>query len=92
MKFPFYPLIATSIYLTLNLAQCETQEPASYQAQQERLKQAIQQEPIHGHARNIILFIGDGMGISTITAARILEGQQNGKLWGREQPKLGIVP
>ena len=78
MKFPFYPLIATSIYLTLNLAQCETQEPASYQAQQERLKQAIQQEPIHGHARNIILFIGDGMGISTITAARILEGQQNG--------------
>ena len=78
MKFPFYPLIATSIYLTLNLAQCETQEPASYQAQQQRLNQAIQQQPIHGHARNIILFIGDGMGISTITAARILEGQQNG--------------
>ncbi|MBT7873228.1 MAG: alkaline phosphatase [Verrucomicrobia bacterium] len=78
MKFPFYPLIAASIYLTLNLAQCETREPASYQAQQQRLNQAIQQQPIHGHARNIILFIGDGMGISTITAARILEGQQNG--------------
>ena len=30
-------------------------------------------------ARNIILFIGDGMGISTITAARILEGQQQGR-------------
>jgi len=71
-------LIAASIYLTLNLAQCETREPASYQAQQQRLNQAIQQQPIHGHARNIILFIGDGMGISTITAARILEGQQNG--------------
>ncbi len=27
-------------------------------------------------AKNIILFIGDGMGISTITAARILAGQQ----------------
>ena len=78
MKFPFYPLIAASIYLTLNLAQCETREPASYQAQQQRLNQAIQQQPIHGHARNIILFIGDGMGISTITAARILEGQQKG--------------
>ena len=26
-------------------------------------------------ARNVILFVGDGMGISTITAARILEGQ-----------------
>lgn len=31
-----------------------------------------------GEARNVILFIGDGMGISTITAARILEGQQRG--------------
>ena len=71
-------MIAASIYLTLNLAQCETREPASYQAQQQRLNQAIQQQPIHGHARNIILFIGDGMGISTITAARILEGQQQG--------------
>ena len=30
-------------------------------------------------ARNVILFIGDGMGISTITAARILEGQQQGR-------------
>ena len=27
-------------------------------------------------ARNVILFIGDGMGISTVTAARILEGQR----------------
>ncbi len=29
-------------------------------------------------AKNVILFIGDGMGISTITAARIYDGQQNG--------------
>jgi alkaline phosphatase len=27
-------------------------------------------------AKNVILFIGDGMGISTVTAARILEGQE----------------
>ncbi len=31
------------------------------------------------HAKNVILFVGDGMGISTITAARILEGQMKGK-------------
>jgi len=31
-------------------------------------------------ARNVILFVGDGMGVSTITAARILEGQQRGLL------------
>lgn len=31
-----------------------------------------------GEARNIILFVGDGMGVSTITAARIFAGQQLG--------------
>ena len=30
-------------------------------------------------ARNVILFIGDGMGISTITAARIFDGQSRGE-------------
>ncbi len=30
-------------------------------------------------ARNVILFVGDGMGISTVTAARILAGQQLGE-------------
>ena len=30
-------------------------------------------------AKNVILFLGDGMGISTITAARIYVGQQQGK-------------
>jgi alkaline phosphatase len=32
-----------------------------------------------GHARNVIIFVGDGMGISTQTAARILEGQLKGQ-------------
>ena len=30
-------------------------------------------------AKNIILFIGDGMGVSTVTAARIFDGQSQGK-------------
>jgi alkaline phosphatase len=29
-------------------------------------------------AKNVILFVGDGMGVSTLTAARILQGQQAG--------------
>ena len=29
-------------------------------------------------ARNIILFVGDGMGVSTVTAIRILDGQRKG--------------
>ncbi len=32
-----------------------------------------------GKAKNVILFIGDGMGVSTLTAARILEGQLRGE-------------
>jgi alkaline phosphatase len=32
-----------------------------------------------GKAKNVILFIGDGMGITTVTAARIFEGQQRGE-------------
>ncbi len=32
-----------------------------------------------GAAKNVIVFIGDGMGISTVTAARILEGQLRGE-------------
>ncbi len=30
------------------------------------------------HAKNIILFVGDGMGVSTVTAARIYDGQLKG--------------
>jgi alkaline phosphatase len=33
---------------------------------------------LRGSAKNVILFIGDGMGISTVTAARILAGQLDG--------------
>ncbi len=34
--------------------------------------------PSPGKAKNVILFVGDGMGISTIAAARIREGQLKG--------------
>lgn len=31
------------------------------------------------HAKNVLLFVGDGMGLATVTAARILSGQRHGK-------------
>ncbi len=34
--------------------------------------------PLAPPAKNVILFIGDGMGVSTVTAIRILDGQQKG--------------
>ncbi|MEX1146942.1 MAG: alkaline phosphatase [Sphingomonadales bacterium] len=39
----------------------------------------LAQTPNVNQARNVILFIGDGMGLSTITAARIYDGQSRGK-------------
>ncbi len=34
--------------------------------------------PIYGTAKNVILFVGDGMGPTTVTAGRIYEGQRDG--------------
>ena len=48
-------------------------------------------------AKNIILFIGDGMGVSTITAARIFDGQSKGmsgednKLSFEQFPEIAMV-
>ena len=42
------------------------------------VEKARLEKPIGGRAKNVILFLGDGMGIATVTAARILEGQQRG--------------
>ncbi|VAW73649.1 Alkaline phosphatase [hydrothermal vent metagenome] len=42
-------------------------------------EQAAPRPQQHTQAKNIILFIGDGMGVSTVTAARILEGQLRGE-------------
>lgn len=36
------------------------------------------QQPSEGRAKNVVLFVGDGMGVTTLTAARILGGQRNG--------------
>lgn len=35
--------------------------------------------PNTGTAKNVILFLGDGMGVSTVTAARIYKGQREGR-------------
>lgn len=56
------------------------QAEAWYQAGELRVAQArqIQIDNRRGAAKNVILFVGDGMGISTVTAGRIWAGQQQG--------------
>lgn len=45
-----------------------------------RVDAALKTEEVltKGSAKNVILFVGDGMGVSTITAARIFAGQKGG--------------
>ncbi|MDE2444842.1 MAG: alkaline phosphatase [Alphaproteobacteria bacterium] len=45
---------------------------------EKELSARLAQKPITHKAKNIILMVGDGMGVTTTTAARIYEGQKRG--------------
>ncbi|WP_100641803.1 alkaline phosphatase [Alteromonas facilis] len=49
-------------------------------------------EQIKGQAKNVILFVGDGMGVSTVTAARILDGQMKGMAGEENQLSFDDFP
>ena len=49
-------------------------------------------DAIPSRAKNAILFVGDGMGISTVTAARILEGQLRGESGEENQLSFDRFP
>ncbi|KAF3835222.1 hypothetical protein F7725_027780 [Dissostichus mawsoni] len=54
-------------------------EPAYWDAQaRATLEAALKLRPREHQAKNLILFLGDGMGVSTVSAARILRGQMEG--------------
>lgn len=70
-----------STFVQTTFVQAEEVESAGtwYSAGHQALEKAKQLQPINHKAKNVILFVGDGMGVSTVTAARILEGQLNGR-------------
>ncbi len=42
------------------------------------IESALKLEKLNtNRARNVVLFLGDGMSVATVSAARILKGQQN---------------
>ena len=49
-----------------------------YKQAQAALQRILTEQPNTNRAKNVILIVGDGMGFSTVTAARIFEGQQRG--------------
>jgi len=75
-------LLSSSVLLHIHAQTSEPQSAESpeywYQAGQAELQRLLSQQPNTGRAKNIILFVGDGMGVSTVTAARIHDGQVQG--------------
>ncbi|CAF3441348.1 unnamed protein product, partial [Rotaria sp. Silwood2] len=72
---------------------------ASFWNEQARvtIEQILQQKQNTQVAKNVIIFLGDGMGVSTVTAGRIRKGQTNGQLGEdylsemEQFPHLGLV-
>lgn len=73
LSLSFLTLVVTSLCISAE----ETPERWAAEGKQ-AIQDALNRKPIEKKARNVILFIGDGMGISTVTASRIYEGQQRG--------------
>lgn len=72
-------VVAAACTLPLATQAQPTETPAYwYESGQAAVRQAAHLEANRHRAKNVILFIGDGMGVSTVTAARILEGQLRG--------------
>ena len=67
---PHRLLASAGAFICLLLSACASTTP-----QQNAVQPQAERSPT---AKNVILFIGDGMGVSTVTAIRILDGQQKG--------------
>ncbi|MDF1691323.1 MAG: alkaline phosphatase [Zhongshania sp.] len=70
----------------------QTKNNAWYTDAQAHVASVSQPNLNRGAAKNVILFVGDGMGVSTVTAARILEGQLNGELGEDHNLSFDIFP
>jgi len=69
------------------------ESPAKWYADGERAVEFAKDLRINKHrAKNVILFVGDGMGVSTVTAARILEGQLRGESGEENQLSFEVLP
>lgn len=69
-----------TIFLLLVPVLAEAESPAEWYRDGERLvAERWEERGGPDAARNVILFVGDGMSLATVAAARILEGQQRGE-------------
>ncbi|MEE6516042.1 hypothetical protein FKM82_025233 [Ascaphus truei] len=83
-----HQIITTGIIVVMAIRPCAEAAPPSLEAEKtprywneqakETLMAALNMKPITHRAKNLIMFLGDGMGVTTVTAARIYQGQLAG--------------
>ncbi|MEI6145220.1 MAG: alkaline phosphatase [Methylococcales bacterium] len=72
-------VVTISTIFTAGIAQAADPTPGDwFNAGRQAVVNAKNLTPYNTKAKNVILFVGDGMGISTITASRIYDGQSKG--------------
>lgn len=57
----------------------------------EELRESVSYKRNHEKAKNVILFMGDGMGVSTVTASRIYKFGEEGLLTWENFPHTGLL-
>jgi alkaline phosphatase len=90
MMFRFLEFLRSSVLLLLIISNFvnagrtdwSVEENPSFWNEQARLsiEEIVQRRENTRIAKNVIIFLGDGMGVSTITAGRIRKGQMIGQL------------
>ncbi|CAH2090105.1 unnamed protein product [Euphydryas editha] len=75
------------------LIRCELRKDPDYWAElaSKELEEALNVKWNEGIAKNIILFIGDGMGPNTVTATRIYKGGESHRLSYEMFPHVGLL-
>ena len=94
MKNTHFLLSGLSLAIGLSLGgTAQAESPTTwYQDGIEAVAQARDLHPNRHKAKNVILFVGDGMGVSTVTAARILEGQLRGESGEENRLSFEMLP
>lgn len=59
-------------------------------AAQKKLKEILKRKPINNRAKNVILFLGDGMSFSTVAVTRMYMGGEEMKLSFEKFPNSGF--
>lgn len=85
-------LLVTSLMASSVMAAVPQENDIWYKDAKTAIEAAKKQHPIVGKAKNVILFIGDGMSIGTITAARIYAGQQSKKTGEEHRLAMESLP